>query len=120
MTNGERYRTADERYHAFHDTFTIECNDCQYSKVCSYKYSECSLRWLERECVEKPLPCPFCRGKCSTEIVTSEDSETREKVETFNVVCHGTDNDGCGYSSKGYTDESKAIAAHNRVARAML
>lgn len=64
MTNGERYKTAAERYEAFLNTFSTDCDDCKYSKVCSYTYSECSLRWLEMEAnVEKPLPCMCCGGR---------------------------------------------------------
>lgn len=61
-------------------------------------------KYKTTESVEKPKPCPFCHSE--TEIVSSNN--------IYQVSCVH-----CLYLSEGYTNEESAIAAHNRVARAV-
>ena len=57
------------------------------------------------ESVEKPEPCPFCGG--TTEVITDEQGY------------HGVSCIHCDYTSERYEQSIYAIAAHNRVARAV-
>ena len=68
---------------------------------------------------KKTDQCQFCGGKCSAETVKSEDLETCEVCSWISVLCYGKDEVGCGYQSKFFVEEADAIAAHNRVARAV-
>lgn len=105
MTNGEKYRTVKERYHAFRKTFGTKCEDCQWVSLCSHDLSECIIRWLYMEAEEKKqLPCPFCGGE--TEVVGNG---------TYQVVCMK-----CMYASAMRADRDWCIDDHNRVARAVL
>lgn len=57
MTNEEKYKTPQERNHAF-TVFCTEqnCKECQ----CYRKGVNCRFAWLALEAEEKLLPCPFC------------------------------------------------------------
>lgn len=61
-------------------------------------------KYKTTESVKKPNPCPFCGSE--TEIVSSNN--------TYQVSCVH-----CLYLSEGCTNEESAIAAHNRVSRAV-
>lgn len=101
MKNGERFKTADERYDAFHDTFTTECHDCKYEKVCSGSYAECAFRWLEMEVKEeKPLPCMCCGG--------------RMEIHGQALACTK-----CGLRISYGLTTNEVINVYNRAARAM-
>ena len=60
MTNGEKFKTAEERFAAF----IKFCEGCPGCKKCELsKYSEvgkCKFAWLELEYNEALKPCPFC------------------------------------------------------------
>ena len=112
MTNGEKFKTAEERAKAF----TKWCEEKQKTaigKVAKHECSDCPLDertpccfffWLDLEAEEeKPLPCPFCGREVSVHTDAPEEW----------VSCE------CGYSSK-MMNHGCSIAAHNRVARAML
>lgn len=103
MTNEEKFKTVDERFEACVEFLK---NHKEYDKV---PYVEAVLRWLALEAEEeKPEPCPFCGGKCVC---------ANEWNGMFRVVCHEKEN--CWYSSSLYDTRSAAIAAHNRVVRAV-
>lgn len=97
MTNGEKYKTVDERTKAFRRFCrTARCESCpcfvQKQYVC------CQFRWLDLEAGRKrhPKPCPFCG--CKNVSVASNGI----------VQCAK-----CG--AKVYADtQSKAIAAWNK------
>ena len=107
MTNGEKYRTVKERYHAFRKTFGTKCEDCQWVSLCSHDLSECIIRWLYMEAEEvKILPCPYCGGEC--EVVSHSEGH---EVKCMSRYC---------YVGKTFESKYDAIAAHNRVARAVM
>lgn len=58
---------------------------------------------------EKPLPCPFCGGDTFT--------VEYDFFGYWGVKCSA---DGCWYHSHLCKSESEAIAAHNRVAKAVM
>ena len=109
MKNEQKYKTPEERVEAF-DSWrkTIKCEGC--SQMCDTCEAgpladECGFKWLALEAVEKPKPCPFCGGM--TEIITDEQGY-------YGVSCIH-----CDYTSERYRQSIYAIAAHNRVARAV-
>lgn len=105
MKNEQKYNTAEERNYAF----AKYCGSrlCQECKLHDKRNNEltCAFNWLSLEAEdEKPEPCPFCGGI------------------TTNVKCGGVyrvECVRCGYKSANRNDPSAAIAAHNRVARAV-
>ena len=115
MTNAEKYRTAEARSKAF----TKWCSEKQKTaigKVAKHECSDCPLDehtpccffyWLDFEAEEeKPLPCPFCG--CKSLVGTDH--------RGF-FLCECSE---CDYHSQCYTHPYEAIAAHNRVARAVM
>ena len=62
-------------------------------------------KYKTTESVEKPDPCPFCGG--TTEVITDEQGY-------YGVSCIH-----CDYTSERYEQSIYAIAAHNRVCRAV-
>lgn len=110
MTNGEKYKTAEERLNAFLrfcdsdkcESCPIENCECEYDVLAAFK-------WLDLEAEEEnPLPCPFCGGEVRVD---------HNWDNSHSVSCTGR---GCWYHSKCCTSESDAIAAHNRVAKAVM
>lgn len=96
MTNGEKYKTAEERAEAYSKTQDVQRGRGFVSPILAFA-------WLELEAAEeKPLPCPFCGGEC--------------EVGLGRVFCK---TQSC-YCSKSFDMNEKAIAAHNRVARAVM
>ena len=111
MTNEQKYKTPEERIKAFYDFCKGQgdrCNHCEIAKkrLSISRRSECAVYWLAIEAKDKPEPCPFCNGE--TEIVSCNGG--------IQVRCTH-----CGYTSEGYREgkENEAIAAHNRVCRAV-
>ena len=110
MKNEQKYKTAEERVKAF-DRWrkTIKCEGC--SQMCDKCEAgpladECGFKWLTLEAEEeKPNPCPFCGGM--TEVITDEQGYC-------GVSCIH-----CDYTSERYRQSIYAIAAHNRVCRAV-
>ena len=62
-------------------------------------------KYKTTESEEEPKPCPFCGGM--TELITDEQGY-------YGVSCIH-----CDYTSERYRQSIYAIAAHNRVARAV-
>lgn len=106
MTNEQKYKTAEERYNAY-----IKYCGSRQCEVCALrdKRSEaltCAFDWLSLEAEdEKPEPCPFCGRDTGT--------MARHFAGGFCVACE------CGYTSLFRETGAEAIAAHNRVARAV-
>ena len=96
MTNEQKFTNAEERnaaYRAYITDFTRPIIG--------------QFEWLDLEAEEeKPEPCPFCGGECRTVVNQYEDRVA------------GCDN--CCYCSREFNSDSEAIAAHNRVARAVM
>ena len=105
MTNAEKFKTAKERCRAF-GKFCGEkrCESCVLNYGLWYS---CIFAWLDMEAdMEKILPCPCCGGEC---VVSSHS-------EGYNVNCSSR---YC-YIGKTFESRDEAIAAHNRVARAVM
>ena len=105
MTNAEKYKTAEERVEAFRKF----CDATKLKKQCEDALSctECQFAWLDMEAEEeRPLPCPFCGG--GADVISTSD---------INLVSCA---EGCGYYSQRCESAESAIAAHNRVARAVM
>ena len=108
MTNEQKYKTADERNRAFNEwCFNRDCESCKLRSHNSLGGVGCRFYWLalEAEEDEEPEPCPFCGG--TTEVITDEQGY-------YGVSCIH-----CGYTSERYRQSIYAIAAHNRVSRAV-
>ena len=61
ITNGERYKTTEERKAAFKkfcDSFDINCTGCPLFKESGFLWT-CALEWLDLGWPDV-LPCPFC------------------------------------------------------------
>ena len=103
MTNEQKYKTAEERFNAFYK----KCGSCRVTICDRIKVINCLNNWLTLEAEEeKPEPCPFCGG--TTEVITDEQGY-------YGVSCIH-----CDYTSERYEESIYAIAAHNRVARAVM
>lgn len=106
MTNGEKYKSIDDRVYAFRQYCAeTECPNCciKESKDRIGQRDRCILTWLALEFEEKPLPCPFCGGK--TEI----DSTIHYGSYYYFVECKN-----CHMSSISCLIKDEAIAAWNR------
>lgn len=107
MRNCDKFKTAEERANAF-DCYCEETkckNQCDDALSCR----ECQFAWLDRKAEEeKPLPCPLCGGTYFNIKIVGQYSPR------FRVDC------GCGYCGGWKESESDAIAAHNRVAKAVM
>lgn len=107
MTNSQKFKTADERARAFKEWChkqDVECNKCRlFSRS---EMSRCRFAWLDLEAEEDILPCPFCGEECTATVMKNE----------WRVSCIIS---GC-YRSSFFGTEAEAIAAHNRVARAVM
>ena len=97
MTNEQKYKTAEERIKAF-------LSQREVSSIATVIANEFA-HWLALEVEEEPEPCPFCGG--TTEVITDE-------LGYYGVSCIH-----CDYTSERYRQSIYAIAAHNRVARAV-
>lgn len=110
MKNFEKYKTAEEREHAY-AKFCRKYTELGFCKSCPLKSADnksrfCRFHWLDLEAEEeKPMPCPCCNN---------------EYVEIGKGIM-GTRKVGCvcGYSSQAKESETEAIAAHNRVCKAV-
>lgn len=108
MTNEQKYMTPEERIQVFNEKCVrniVNCINCPLGFRDCKETIECFAHWLALPCEEeKPEPCFFCGDECACE---------RGYLECLN--------DNCCYS---YGDRSKSdaavIAAHNRVARAVM
>ena len=99
MNNEQKYKTAEERVRAF-------LTQREVSSIATVIANEFA-HWLALEAEEeKPEPCPFCGGECRTVVNQYED--------------HVVGCDNCCYCSREFNSDSEAIAAHNRVARAVM
>lgn len=98
MTNEQKYKTTLERVNAYCASKGLSPCTVGYALAVDY------FGWLAIEAEdEKPAPCPFCGG------------ETRP-VHFAGVSFVKCD---CGYTSPVAETEDAAIAAHNRVAKAV-
>lgn len=117
MTNGEKYKTAEERIEA-HGEF---CKRAMKGRVCEARdekdCGKCAFAWLELEAEEekpeeeKPMPCPFCGGRVELDYI-----RVNLHDQDFRLMCT---KDDCLYSSGVGEDKSEAIAAHNHFCKAV-
>lgn len=107
MTNGEKYKTPQERYKAFRkfcDKHICDDNLCDDECPCHKSNFGCHFPWLALESeVEKPLPCPFCGGEA-------------EVSEGYSVMPKGVfvQCKHCWAFVAGFKTKTDAIAAWNR------
>ena len=105
MLNQDKYKTAKERVKAF-------LTQREVSSIATVIANEFA-HWLALEAEEeKPEPCPFCGGETHINL-----GHLRAGVLHYWVDCISPE---CMYRSAHYTDKDAAIAAHNRVARAVM
>lgn len=108
QTNEQKYKTAEERVNAFSAWCSRKsCDNCEFDNVThDCTGAGCQFHWLTLEAEEEKLePCPECNSKC--ELMESS-------IGDFFVGCSQ-----CYYRIGGKKMEAAAIAAHNRVARAV-
>ena len=120
MTNEEKYKTVEERIKAFRNHCNpivghcgTRCRMSEPDKSGGYDMMKCFAYWLTLEAEEEtPMPCPFCGGETHSNL-----GHLKAGVVHYWVDCISPD---CMYRSAHYTDkEAEAIAAHNRVCRAV-
>ena len=114
MNNEQKYKTAKERNGAFSEwCFNRACKTCKLKAHNFDGGAECRFYWLALEAEEeKPEPCPFCGGETHINL-----GHLKAGVVHYWVDCISPE---CMYRSAHYTDKDTAIAAHNRVARAVM
>ena len=114
MNNEQKYKTADERNDAFNEwCFSRDCESCELKAHNFDGGAECRFYWLALEAEEeKPEPCTFCGGEAHINL-----GHLKAGVVHYWVDCISPE---CMYRSAHYTDKDTAIAAHNRVARAVM
>ena len=116
MTNGEKYRSIDDRVTAFRRYCAdIGCPNCCIKPYAEAKHNmcvdRCILKWLALEAEEdKPLTCPFCG---------SVDIKVMSLVRPDYVVssCYVVSCCNCGAVSRAEATKTDAIAAWNRRAK---
>ena len=97
MTNEQKFTNAEERNAAYRAYIT------DFTKPIIGQFE-----WLALEAdEEKPEPCFFCGNKY---LAITKDGNNR-----WSVSCTA-----CWYESRHHADRDTAIAAHNRVARAVM
>lgn len=102
MTNGEKYKTTDERGKA-HLEFcdTKDCRNCPCSNSNNGQNICNPFRWLDLDAEAEVKPCPFCGGKASA-------------IEVLNYDATAVRCNGCHAQSGNYDTREDAIAAWNR------
>jgi Lar family restriction alleviation protein len=109
MTNGEKFKTPDERANAFTHFCSSKltgCNECELNR---YKLLiECNYAWLDLEYKEEVelKPCPFCGGTP----VMADNIETMRSLSYF-VRC------ACGARFASALSVSAAAEMWNRRAK---
>lgn len=103
MTNGEKFKTAEERQSNFHKFCTqyVRCHHCLLNHTA--RLGICRFKWLDLEYKEELKPCPFCGSEASINSGT----------EDHYVVCR---NDDCAAAliARSFASAEEAIAAWNR------
>lgn len=109
MKNFEKYRTVEARSKAFGEF----CRNTHCGKCPAHvSGNECEFVWLEFDAAdEAAAPCPFCGCLCRPRHGRNDSGDGPENE--YWVKC-----DVCSYVSGTYGDECRAVAAHNRVAKA--
>lgn len=108
MTNEQKFTTVEERHKAFNRFCKdYECKNCPLMYM-GASSNTCVFNWLTLKVEEKPDLCPFCGSAVSQ----------RHDYMHEASWCQ-CDNPECGYISGERPTESEAIAAHNRVCRAV-
>lgn len=103
MLNQDKYKTPDERNHAFKEWCSNrDCESCELKPR-----KNCSFYWLALEAEEeKPEPCFYCGNKYL--------AITKDENNRWSVSCTA-----CLYESRHHENRDTAITAHNRVCRAV-
>jgi Lar family restriction alleviation protein len=103
MTNGEKFKTAEERTEGFIG-FCTEFESCIGCPLYSRNHPrDCSFAWLDFEYKEELKPCPFCDGEAKV-------IEARSAgVNYYLVECTK-----CFGRTVSYLKQEEAIAAWNR------
>ena len=114
MLNKDKYKTAEARNYAFNEwCFNRDCETCKLKAHNFDGGAGCRFYWLDLEAEEEKLePCPFCGGKTHINL-----GHMKTGVVHYWVDCVSPE---CMYRSAHYTDKDAAIAAHNRVALAVM
>jgi Lar family restriction alleviation protein len=104
MTNGEKFKTVDERYDEFKKFCKkrITCEHCPCNAKIHGAVPKCLLEWLDLEYKEELKPCPFC-GDESVNVFKSIDRDI------WYASCNK-----CGVRTEGDTSEELAIDKWNR------
>lgn len=106
MTNGEKFKTADERQKAFSKFCSNGlCAECHIWRKFK-KITNCKFIWLELEYKEELKPCPFCGGEATT-----------YKAEGWHYVSCVNDDCIASVSMQSFSSEEEAIDAWNRRAK---
>ena len=108
MTNGEKFKTVEERVIHFSAFCGAHRRDiCKCTGKC-VRDVKCALEWLDLEYKEAvPKPCPFCGSKAK--IVDYRPSSRPSGVTYYFVQC-----EECFGKSVSKTTRDEAITAWNR------
>lgn len=106
MTNGEKYKGAEEREKAFNrfcDSMSL-CAKCPVVTPGRMNKVICMLKWLDLEAKkEKQDNCPYCGNETYKGYILN--------AHGYAVQCK------CGYSSSIQVSMNEAIARHNELCR---
>jgi Lar family restriction alleviation protein len=104
MTNGEKFKTAEERQSNY-NKFCKQYVKWHHCPLC-YSARFCRFKWLDLEYKEELKPCPFC----------GTEARLISGTEDHYVVCRNND---CAAAlvARSFSSEEEAIAAWNRRAK---
>ena len=109
MLNQDKYKTPEERNDAFKEwCINRNCESCELKSHNVFDEGDgCRFYWLDLEAEEEPEPCFFCGNRYL--------AITKDGNNLWSVSCTA-----CLYESRHHADRDTAIAAHNRVASAVM
>jgi Lar family restriction alleviation protein len=103
MTNGEKFKTVEERGMAFNVyCHKRECFKCELNEVNKRPETNCAFQWLDLEYKEELKLCPFCGGEAR--IIDLEDPE----YKYYQICCSK-----CMCKTESHLGMEETIAAWN-------
>lgn len=112
MTNGKKYKTAEERFDEFRKFCKDrQCEHCPCKGEIHGSDYKCMLEWLDLEYKEELKPCPFCGSKD----IDYFETDFGRADDPFYFVIKCKDCNANIYAENGSLED--AIAAWNRRAK---
>lgn len=103
MTNGEMFKTAEERKKAFENYCLSRKHGCNKCELGKFAGDMCRFAWLDLEYKEELKPCPFCGGEARIIICGCGCSNY------YHVKCKS-----CFCASPSHPQKDNAVSVWNR------